>query len=161
MLNNKKILILIACGVVAVVLICILLVGIINGQWPWQNGNMDGTYTGLATSGEEETTGEAQDVTTSDTVDPTETTGDAEDAEGTKPASGEDSGNKPQNPTQPSNPQNPSKPTNPQDPTIGVEVEDPTQPAGSDDPTQTTESDKPGDQPSNEINFDDLISAAL
>lgn len=138
MLNNKKTLILIACAVVAVVLICIVLVGLINGVWPWQYGNMDGTYTGMATSGEEETGGETQDATASDTVDPTQTTAETEAEDGTKPSGSGDSGNKPQNPT---------KPSNPEDPTIDVEIEDPAKP---------TEVEQPG----GEINFDDLLAAA-
>lgn len=65
--NKRKIWLCIG-GAVAVLLICVVLVGLINGQWPWQN-NGAGNYTGLPNVGtsEDETIG---------TDDPTHNTGD-------------------------------------------------------------------------------------
>ncbi len=169
---NKRTLALIIGGIVAVALVCVVLVGLINGVWPWSS-NMDDTYTGMHTSGEEETTGDAQDTTISGTVDPTQTTGQTEGTEGTNPVTGDgtgsSTGNKPQNPTQTG--------SDPTKPTIGVEIEiptgttepegpaqstdpkDPTQSTDPQDPTQSTDPQKP--KPGNTISMDSLIEQLI
>lgn len=134
MLKDRRTILLITCVVLAVLLICIVVVGAVNGVWPWQNDGVNGTYTG-ATNGAEDPTGEIPDAT-GDVVDPTQSTAETGTDEGTMPGGAQD----------------------PNKPTIGVEVEDPTQPAGENDPTKPSDSGNT-DQPSNEISFDDLIAA--
>ena len=69
--NKRKIWLYIGSAV-AVLLICVVLVGLINGQWPWQN-NGAGNYTGLPTVGtsEEETIGTDNPTFNTENIDVT------------------------------------------------------------------------------------------
>lgn len=73
-MDNKKRLILIIGGVVAVALVCVLIVGMLDGVWPWQNNGLDSEYTGIHTSGNDDTADSTGDAVINGTVDPTGTT---------------------------------------------------------------------------------------
>ena len=63
-MDNKSKLYLLIGGIVAVVLICVLLVGMLDGFWPWQAGSGIGSdYNGIQNSGDKDTTGETGDAT--------------------------------------------------------------------------------------------------
>ncbi len=88
-MEGKKILYLVICGLVAVVLICVLLAGMIDGYWPWQNNaadDQDYTGTGIAATTTESTqTEDAQgtedtNVTTEETTESTKTTENEQDS---------------------------------------------------------------------------------
>ena len=50
-MDKKKIAYLMAIGAVALVLICVLLAGLLDGHWPWQNDrDMGGGYNGGTTT---------------------------------------------------------------------------------------------------------------
>ena len=124
--DNKKILYLAIVGLVAVVLVCVLLAGLIDGFWPWSNDrNMDSNYTGItATTAEStETQDTTQDPTDDTTVDPTEDTTVDPTADTTVPATTE--GNTPT--TKPTDPDPTTEPTEtepePTKPTQGLNNE--------------------------------------
>lgn len=91
-MEGKRILILIVSGLIAVVLVCVLLAGIIDGQWPWENDNDHPDYTGIAAT-TAETTEETED-TTADTIEATDETTDGtkETEETQKPTQKPDNG---------------------------------------------------------------------
>lgn len=90
-MNGKKILYLVGAGTVALVLICVLLVGLVDGYWPWQNDkDMGGGYTGIFT--EDDTTADTQNTTEGETTESTEGTSGTED---TKKPGGTDDSEKP------------------------------------------------------------------
>lgn len=66
--ENRKKLFLVIGAAVAVVLVCIVLVGLLNGQWPWQNNGAGQDYTGMPNNG----------TSADGTNDPTDGTGDAD-----------------------------------------------------------------------------------
>lgn len=80
-MDNKKNLYLLIAGVVAAVLVCIVLIGLVSGFWPWQIG----------TNGDQ--TGESTVATTDTTVsaDPTEVTSGTETTVSSDPAETTDS----------------------------------------------------------------------
>ena len=141
-MNKKNLYIMIAC-LVAVLMVCVVIVGLINGVWPWdQTGDPADGYTGIQG-------GQTEDSTEEDTtagVDQTEGTGEA--------------------PSKPSG----SKPTKPEEPTYGLIIDDEEETTESttegttgstENPTEgTTEGTTNPSRPSNEINFDDLKDAA-
>jgi hypothetical protein len=148
-MDKKQLLLAIAGGIVAIALICVLLVGLINGAWPWEKNYFDNIYADKPATGQEDTTGDTQDGTTSDNVDPTETTsGVAGDETGNSNTGNSGSGTGSNTGTG-----NSGSGTDTKDPTVGVEVEDPTQSTESQDPTEEK-------KPSGVIDFQDLLDKA-
>lgn len=72
-MEKKKLIIFIACGVVAMALVAIVLVGLISGQWPWQNNKWADDYTGAPSQSAD---------ATGDTTDPDESVEDTTGATG-------------------------------------------------------------------------------
>lgn len=76
--NMKKLLVLIGC-LVALLVICVVVVGMIDGFWPWQNQTEDGTTLESTTLDDSQTTQDTldttQDTTGEATQDTTEETG--------------------------------------------------------------------------------------
>lgn len=60
--NKKKVLLLIS-GILAIILVCVILVGLLDGFWPWQNSGAGDDYTGMSTSGNKDTTGGTGETT--------------------------------------------------------------------------------------------------
>lgn len=127
-ISNKRLLLIIG-AVVAVALICVLVVGMINGTWPWSNDDLGKDYTGMTTTGD--TTG---DTGTEGTEDPTGTVDATEENAGTGTGTGTGNGTG----TGTGNTQNPG-------PSVGVETE----------ATGDTEATEPNGN--NSIDFDDLL----
>ena len=107
-MEGKKVLYVAIIGLVAIVLVCVLLAGLIDGFWPWSNDrNMDSNYTGITatTADPTETQDTTQDPTGNTTVDPTADTTVPATTDGntpttkptdpTKPTEGEQEGTKP------------------------------------------------------------------
>lgn len=110
--NSKKRLLLIIGAVVAVALICVVLVGIISGTWPWNGKDVDENNTGMTTtSGENDTEGTDESNITG-TVDTTEGTGEAGGNTGSNTDSNTGSNTE-------------TGSTQPPKPSIGLEIEDP------------------------------------
>lgn len=65
--NSKKRLLVIAAGVVAVVLVCVLLVGLLDGVWPWSS-SIGGGYTGMPTSDNDSTAEETEGAADGNTI---------------------------------------------------------------------------------------------
>ena len=67
MMDQKKKAYLIAIAAVALVVICVLLAGLLDGYWPWQNDrDMGGGYTGGTTETTTDTTGGDLDIDVND-----------------------------------------------------------------------------------------------
>ncbi len=151
--SNKNIYVVIAV-VSAVILICVVLVGMIDGVWPWEPGSgIINQWFDPDFGKDEETTASTEDTTQSDTTETTE----SEENEG--------SGNK--KPSKPSN--NNNNDVEYEEPTIGLEVggtenTTPSDGTGAEDPTDATENTQGEDKPRPEvdengnpgISFDDL-----
>lgn len=74
-MENKKRIALIAGAILAGVLVCVLLVGTIDGFWPWVARNVIGEdYQGILPWGQEETTETTEQTEEIGTEDTTETT---------------------------------------------------------------------------------------
>ena len=77
-MENKKLLYIIIAGILAVIGLCVLIVGLVDGAWPWGSGKPGSDYTGMNPAGEETSETTTQDATgdaTDGTGDPTESTG--------------------------------------------------------------------------------------
>lgn len=79
-MDRKKIVYLIAIGAVALVVICVLLAGLLDGHWPWQNDrDMGGGYNKNTTA--ESTTDGTQGTTGNGAADQDEDDDDDDDDE--------------------------------------------------------------------------------
>ena len=107
-MDNKRLILIIGC-IVAVALVCVLIVGMINGVWPWQNNDFSGEYTGTNSSGEAGAADETGDTTTGGSGDATENTVDSQ---------GNGTGNGTENGTGGNGTGN----SQPQKPSVGVET---------------------------------------
>ena len=74
-MENKRKIFLIAGAILAGVLVCVILVGTIDGFWPWLTRNVIGEdYQGILPWGQEETTETTEQTEETGTEDTTETT---------------------------------------------------------------------------------------
>lgn len=122
-IDYKKRAYIVIAAVSAVLLICVVLVGMIDGFWPWEPGN------GIINQWIDPDFGK-NDETTSSTEDTT-----ADSTESTEQEENEGGGNK-----KPSKPSNNNNNVEEEEPTIGIEVgdNDNTTPSGGEDPTEGT-----------------------
>lgn len=141
--NMKKLLVLIGC-LVALLVICVVVVGMIDGFWPWQNQTEDGTTLESTTLDDNQTTQDTldttQDTTGEATQDTTEETGGNEGSN-----SGSNSGSNAGDIEIPIGTEKPG-------PSIGVEE--------GEGPTETTGTNQGGNNQGGtnfEIDFDDLL----
>lgn len=75
-MNKTKLALAIVCGLIALLLISVVLVGLISGQWPWQDNSWADNYTGVPTvEGSQPETTEGteptEETTLPDAMDPT------------------------------------------------------------------------------------------
>ncbi len=129
-MDNKKQLLVIG-GIIAVALVCVVVVGLINGVWPWQKNDIGSDYIGMTTSG---------------TEDPTETTADAAENETGSSNTGNNGGTGSNTGT------GDNTGASTQDPTVGIEMKDPSQSADEQEPTESGPNDK--------VSFKDLLDKA-
>lgn len=73
--RKKKLVLLITCGVVAVCLFAILLVGMLEGIWPWEYSTLGSDYKGMINSGNENVGNGGADATALDTTGATGSAG--------------------------------------------------------------------------------------
>lgn len=150
-------------GAVALVLVCVLLVGLLNGVWPWQSGSYFGNYKGTGASDETQGTDQTEQ-TTEATQENTDATvpGNGEGSGGTAGSGSTDSD---------STATEGSNNTVVEDTDIKIPLGTDEEPAntGSDtsDGTGTENSEETketgsssGEVPGNEISFDDLLDRA-
>jgi len=105
-MENTKNLHLLIVGIVAAVLVCVLLIGMLGGFWPWQSnandelpGESTVNTTGTEPSGETTLTDPTGDAQTNQTTDPSESNGNEGNGGGTtvnpKPSEGNGNGEDP------------------------------------------------------------------
>ncbi|MBQ8360289.1 MAG: hypothetical protein IJX37_10390 [Oscillospiraceae bacterium] len=142
--KNKKLLLLIAAGVVFVILVCVLVACLLSGAGQ-QNGDssFEGSA-GVTTSGNEET---AEDVLNATGDDAT-----ADNTTGEETGNGGNGNNGNGNNGNGGNGNGGSNESVPQQPSIGVEIDDPTEGSGDEEAGDT----KPSDNAV--IDFDDLLA---
>ena len=150
-MDMKKVIIIAAVCLVALALICVVVVGLINGVWPWTKNITFGEYfgfvprettpiveTGEPTETTDDTTADAQDTTadaqgaTNGTDGTTGTTGTTGATESSTATTGPADSTKPS--TEDSTTPSTAPGQDPAKPTIGVEIEDGTTPEGSTTP---------------------------
>lgn len=88
-MDTKKKLYICICGVLAIVLVCVVLVGLINGFWPWSGSGFGNNYQGKNNTVNEDTTAGTDDTTVSDDTTQTDAT---QDSTGTTTNSGNNQG---------------------------------------------------------------------
>ena len=162
-MNVKRILITALISLVAAGLVCVVLVGMINGVWPWSGSSFGADYTGPRPGETTETTAETGETTTTGTEGTTEAT-----TEESVPTTAEQEEEKSTRPTldnkipvdvivtEPTKGTD-SEETDPTEPTKGTEGEDtettkPTE--GTDD--EETDTTKPTDK--TYIDFDEMYN---